>query len=248
MARTETYSYGQGRVYLAQRNAAGVIGAQRWVGDVSALSIKFTVEDFTHKESYSGQRLEVRKIITSREGELSATFHELSRENLSLALLGSDSEIQAGSVTGEALPAEIKAGDRIALKYPNVSAVVINTLTENTDYKVDAIFGAIEFLKPQTGFSQTVAYSYGKVDNVAMMTENATDLFLRFEGINLAEQNEWNLVELYKVNFNPTETLDLINNEDSLGSLSLNAKVLADTSKVGDKVLGRFGRVMKIKK
>lgn len=248
MARVETYSYGQGKVYLASRTAAGVIGAQRWVGDVSALSVKFSVEDFTHKESYSGQRLEVRKIITSREGELSATFHEFSRENLALVLLGADSRIQAGSVTAEALPAEIKAGDRIALAHANVSNVVISTLTENTDFVVDSIFGAIEFLKPQTGFNQTVAYSYGAVDNVAMMTENATDLFLRFEGLNLAEEAEWNLVELYKVNFNSTEALDLINNEDALGGLSVTAKVLADTSKTNDKTLGRFGRVVKITK
>lgn len=51
------------------------------------------------------------------------------------------------------------------------------------------------------------------------------------------EDNEWNLVELYKVNFNPTETLDLINNEDSLGALPLTGKIL-----------GRFGRSMRIKK
>ena len=248
MARVETYSYGQGRVYLARRTPAGVIGTQRWIGDVSALNVKFTVEDFAHKESYSGQRLEVRKIITSREGETSMTLHEFSRENLALALLGTDSEIQAGNVTGETLPSEIKAGDRIALKYPNVSNVVINTLVDKTDYIVDEIFGAIEFLKPQSNFTQTVAYSYGKVDNVAMMTENSTDLFLRYEGVNLAEENEWNVVELYKVNFNPTETLDLINNEDSLGALPLTGRVLADTSKVGDKQLGRFGRTMRIKK
>ena len=248
MARVETYSYGQGRVYLANRTPEGVVGVQRWIGDVSAISVKFTVDDFSHKESYSGQRLEVRKIITSREGEVSMTLHEFSRENLALALLGTDSEIQAGTVTGEALPSEIKASDRVALKYPNVSNVVINSLTANTDYIVDETFGAIEFLKPQTSFTQTVSYSYGKVDNVAMMTVNSTDLFLRFEGVNLAEDNEWNLVELYKVNFNPTETLDLINNEDSLGSLPLTGKVLADTSKANDKVFGRFGRTMRIKK
>lgn len=248
MARQETYSYGQGKVYLARRGADGSAQNQRWVGDVSDLSVSFTVEDFTHKESYSGQRLEVRKLITGKSGELSITFHELSRENLALVLLGDESAVQAGSVTGEKLPSEIKAGDRIALAHANVSAVAIATLTENTDFIVDEIFGAVEFLKPQTGFNQTVSYSYGAVDNVAMMTKNAEDLFLRYEGVNLAEENEWNLVELYKVNFNPTEALKLINNENALDALAAKAKILADTSKVGDKVMGRFGRVVKIKK
>lgn len=71
---------------------------------------------------------------------------------------------------------------------------------------------------------------------------------MRYEGVNLAEENEWNLVELYKVNFNPTEALKLINNENALDALAAKAKILADTSKVGDKVMGRFGRVVKIKK
>ncbi len=55
MARVETYSYGQGKVFLASRTPEGVVGAQRWIGDVSAISVKFIVESFSHKESYSGQ-------------------------------------------------------------------------------------------------------------------------------------------------------------------------------------------------
>lgn len=32
MARQETYSYGQGKVYLARRGADGSVQNQRWVG------------------------------------------------------------------------------------------------------------------------------------------------------------------------------------------------------------------------
>ena len=60
--------------------------------------------------------------------------------------------------------------------------------------------------------TETVAYSYGEVLNVAMLTSNPKDLFLRYEGVNLAEQNEWIMLELYKINFNPTDALALINN------------------------------------
>ena len=35
MAHVETYSYGQGKLYLAVRDASGFVGEQRWVGDVS---------------------------------------------------------------------------------------------------------------------------------------------------------------------------------------------------------------------
>jgi hypothetical protein len=36
MAQSETYYYGQGKVFLARRQANGKPGAFRWVGDVSA--------------------------------------------------------------------------------------------------------------------------------------------------------------------------------------------------------------------
>ncbi|MDG2540993.1 hypothetical protein [Pasteurella multocida] len=248
MSRAETYSYGQGKVYLAERLPSGEIGAQRWVGDVSELSISLNVEDFPHKESYSGNRQEVRKIITAKTGEVSAKFHELSAENLSLALLGQSTKIETGSVSGEKLPEEIKKGDRIALAHQNVSSVTIGSLTENTDFIVDATFGAVEFLKEISSNSDTVSYSYGEVLNVALLTENPKDLFLRFEGVNLAEDNEWTLVELYKVNFNPTDALSLINSGNELDALNAKAKILADTTKTGDKTLGRFGRIVKITK
>jgi hypothetical protein len=54
-------------------------------------------------------------------------------------------------------------------------------------------------------------------------------------------------LELYKINFNPTDALALINNDNSLAALSAKAKVLADTTKTGDTVLGRFGRIQTIK-
>ncbi|WP_018652021.1 hypothetical protein [Actinobacillus capsulatus] len=244
--RNETYSYGQGKVYLAERLPGGAIGAQRWVGDVSELSVSLTVEDFTHKESYSGNRQEVRKIITGKSGEVSVKFHELSVDNLSLLLLGNAGKIAEGTVTGEKLPAEIKVGDRIALAYANVSEVKIDNMTEGTDFFVDSIFGAVEFLTAHTGNTETVAYKYGEVQNVAMLTGNPKDLCLRYEGVNMAEQNEWVLVELYKINFNPTDALNLINNDNALDALSAKAKVLADTHKKGDDLLGRFGRIVKI--
>ena len=248
MAHVETYSYGQGKLYLAVRDATGKVGAQRWVGDVSELSISLSVESFEHTESYSGARQKVRKIITGKSGEVSAKFHELSLENLSLTLLGSESKKEAASVTGEALPADIKAGDRITLAHQDVREVKIGSLVEGVDYNVDPIFGAVEFLKAIPNNTDTAAYKHGALESVAILTENPKDLFLRFEGENLAELNEWTVVELYKVNFNPTEALNLINNDNSLNALSTKAQVLADTTKVGDKELGRFGRVIKIRK
>lgn len=244
--RQESYSYGQGAVFLAKRHADGATAPFRWVGDVSELSISFSIEDFTHKESYSGQRQEVRKIITGKTGELSVKFHEFSSENLSLVLLGKSQQVEAGTSTFK-LPATIKAGDRFALPHQHVHSVTIASLSANTDFIVDETFGTIEFIKPQSE-AKTVNYSYKAVESVAIFNDNPQDLVLRFEGINLAEQEQYRLVELYKVNFNPTEALNLINNESNLDGLDAKAKILADTTKPTTGDLGRFGRVIHIHK
>ena len=52
MQNPETYYYGQGRVSIALRDAiTGALGKWRWIGDVSALSIKLSVDKVQHSES-----------------------------------------------------------------------------------------------------------------------------------------------------------------------------------------------------
>ncbi|QIM62983.1 hypothetical protein A1D29_10630 [Pasteurellaceae bacterium Orientalotternb1] len=242
----ETYYYGQGKVYLSKRDSAGNPVDLRWVGDVSELTATLNVESLSHKESYSGQRTTARKLVIGTEGEVSAKFHEMSHENLALLLRGNTKEVDSGSVSGEKLPRNITADQRIALVHQNVSNVTIDTLTEGEDFSVDNVFGVVTFLKPQSDFEQTISYNYGKVTNTTMLTEQAEDLFLRYEGINLAENNQYQLVELYKVNFEPASALALINTENSLAALDAKAAILADNTKASDDTLGRFGRVVTI--
>ncbi|WP_431222205.1 hypothetical protein ACQ86O_17775 [Serratia sp. L9] len=76
MAQIETYQYNQGKVYLARRDAYGKPLAWRWIGDVSVLSLALTVENLSHKESYSGQRMTVRRFPISKDGIVTMTWHE----------------------------------------------------------------------------------------------------------------------------------------------------------------------------
>ncbi|ELS9321421.1 hypothetical protein R6P07_000989 [Salmonella enterica] len=129
------------------------------MGDVSKLELALSVETLTHKESYSGQRATTRRIITSKDATVTSTWYEFSAENLATQLYGERAIIAAGTVTGEALPDNILAGDRLSLAHQNVSDVVIGTLTEGTDYTVDALYGALTFLTPQAK-AQSVNYSH----------------------------------------------------------------------------------------
>lgn len=241
----ETYYYGQGKVYLGRRNDAGQAVTMRWIGDVDSLEVALTTESFTHKESYSGHRAPVRRISTSKDGSVTSTWYEHSPENLAVLLYGEKVVVPAGTVTGEVLPAGIVAGDRVLLAHHNVSAVIITGLTLGEDYTVDLKFGAIEFITtPAT--PPSVNYSYASSINTSMFTASPVDLFLRYEGINLAENGAPVVLELYKVQFDPVSALSLINTDTSLPGLETTAAVLLDTERPEDAEFGRYGRVIHV--
>lgn len=249
MARQETYYYGQGKVFLAERDPiTGAPGVYRWIGDCDALSLALEVESFDHKESYSGQRASVRRLYTGKEGTLSSTWYERSPENVALVLYGQAVNIAAGTVTGEALPLGIVAGDRVALAHQDVSDVVIGSLIDGTDYILYADVGAVEFLKTPdvTDAALTVNYKYGAAVNTSMFTQNARDVALRYEGINLAEGGKRVILELYKIQLDPVSAMDWINTDTSLSGLETSAGVLVDTLRQDDPVIGRYGRVIHV--
>jgi len=244
------YFSGQGRVYLAQRDANGNPLALRWVGNVPDLKITLNVETIEHKESYSGQRLTDLQLITAKDGEFSCTLEDLSAENLELSLYGVTSSVTSGMVVDEPLPTDILDGETRLLAHQFVSNVVIKdsaaspaTLTEGTHYKVHAAQGAIEFLDV-TGFTQPflVDYDYGAAKSVAMFRSAQPEVWLRFDGINTADANRPVIVDLYRVAINPTRDLSLISEE--LQRFELSGRVLADLTKDASGALGQFGRIV----
>lgn len=80
---------------------------------------------------------------------------------------------------------------------------------EGTDYEVDYTYGAITFLTAQAT-APSVNYGYAGSVNTTLFTQKPIDLFLRFEGINLAEGGAAKILELYKISFSPAAALALI--------------------------------------
>ncbi|MFZ2999827.1 MAG: hypothetical protein WA071_05840 [Undibacterium umbellatum] len=251
MSYQPQYFLGQGKVFIAQRDAAGNPKAMRWLGDVDDAKISLKTGKIERKESWSGERGKALSISVDKEASIDLTLMEFSKENLSFALFGKTTSTASGSVTGEQLTSGLLVGDRIPLKNPNVSAVVITdsaatpATVNPSKYEVDPKYGAIT-IKDVAGLTQPLiaAYSHGAVDSVAIFASTPDDLFLRYEGINLAQGGAPIVVELYRVKSEPLKELSLIT--DKQGDMKVNAEVLIDSTKPADGAMGRFGRIIQV--
>lgn len=253
---TETYYYGQGRVSIALRDpVTGLPGKWRWIGDVSACAIKMQVQKVQHNESYSGQVAETKNFPTKKTATLDLTIHQIDSDNLSFALFGTKQSIVGSTVTGEAL-GTLAAGDVFYLANPGVSVVTLSdstsgtpkTLVAGTDYVVeDANFGRLRLINVGTYVMPLIAsYTYGARTSVGMFTAAQPVVALRYEGLNLAEQNAPVLVDLYKVSTDPLAELALIGTGNDVAGMQVTGGILLDPGKPATGPLGQFGVISQI--
>ncbi|EIV2911563.1 TPA: hypothetical protein ACGD69_003366 [Serratia marcescens] len=242
----ETYYYGQGKVYLARRDESGHPGAWRWVGDVSALEITLSSEYKVKKISRAGKLVSVQNFMFSHSGKLLSTWHSFSPENLAILLSSVCVKNTPAIVANESLPAGIQAGDRVSLAHQNVWDVDISGLKAGVEFVVDAVWGAIEFIRTPGNQPLNASYCYANSVSIPIFTSAKNEFAFRYEGQNLAEDKRKTLVELYRVAFEPVTSFPLINNDSSIAKLETSAEVMYDINRAADSKLGQFGKVVLI--
>lgn len=240
----------QGKFYAAPVTN-GVPGAFRFLGNVPEGAMQLQTDFFSHSESTTGQRLEDLRIARAKSSRINITLEDFSKENLALGLYGASSSVTAGSVSNEAVPSGLLAGDFVRTAKPNISALVVTdsagtpaTLTAGTHYEItSAAHGTIKILNVAS-FVQPfkLAYSNAIATNINMLTQNAQELWLRFDATETVPGQGNKLVELYRVAFDPTSDFQLLHQE--IGRLPLAGSALYDSTKAADAVLGQFGRVV----
>ncbi|HBY4322770.1 hypothetical protein [Klebsiella pneumoniae] len=238
------YYYGQGKLYLARRNSAGQALSWRWVGDVSALNIELEFEEKKSRTSVGGRLVNSQRYITALGGKITSTWHDFSAENLQILLDTRNLSQPPDVYAQETLPEGIEAGDRITLRNQNVWGVSIENMNDGDDYIVDNLWGGITFFITPEDQPVIVNYQHA-ASTVLPLAESISEEFsLRYEGINLAENNQPVLVEVYRVSLDPVATLTLINTETELSGLETTANILYDGQKSNDELLSRLGRIV----
>lgn len=239
---TSPYYYGQGRLYLSKIKFDGTPENLLWLGDCSGLTLNIASEITVKKTSRGGRRLDAGLSVTDTTASLSFTLYEHSQENIARALWGRTESSIAAFVAGQPLPDGMKPGQRFIICHASVWDVYIPGLEDGTDYKVDYLFGAIEFITaPPDGL--TVSYYHSRHAHVTLLSTLPDDLYLRYEGNNLASPEQLVMLDIYRVKLSPVDVFSLINNDSSVSSISINARVLPDLSRYTGADFDLFGRM-----
>lgn len=240
------YFSGQGILYAAIRQVNGKPGKLYDMGNVPEMKVSLKTDVSVKKESRTGFRLPVSRLTKSNEAELSITLDEFTLDNLALALYGSVITKAAGTVTGEALPTGLVAGDRVQLANPKVSTVVVKdsagtpaTLALTTNYTVDADPGHIVIVNPGA-FTQPFKadYAFASSKKMGAFTQAAPERMIILEGMNTLDSNRRVRVTLFRALMDPASDLGFI--QDDYAKLDLKGSVLADGTRASSDPLGQF--------
>lgn len=251
----ERFHYGQGEVLAARWDGDTPPGANAWMKlwDVGALSLALTRESFTHKESRTGKKMEVREIANGESGTLSATINAINTWNLALLLSSTPQDVAGASVSGIELPTGVAVGDVILTDHIGISNLVVTdsagtpATIADTHFDVAEGYGKIEVKSLPTSPAPTqplkLAYTYAAARAVGILAEsNPAKIMLRYNGINLAENGAPVVVDLWKLSVGVLSELALINNDTSVASMPFTAKLLADLTRE-ETELGYFGQI-----
>ncbi|MCK5787875.1 MAG: hypothetical protein KAH32_02670 [Chlamydiia bacterium] len=232
------YFSGQGAILVGGRDVSGNPTGLRPVGNVSALTLGVETTTFEHKESCSGVRGVDLEIVQEINVSMAMTMESINKENLSLGLYGTSNVVSGATVTDE--PAIAYHDLWTPLVNIQVNTVVVTdvggatTYTEGTDYVVNESAGTIKALS--TGAITDaqpleVDYNFVDQDNIdALISGTPPIKFVRFEGLNTADNNKPVVIDIFKVSLQPLAEWALI--QDEIAQMEVESKILSDPLRV----------------
>jgi hypothetical protein len=255
MAVKTNYYIGKGPLFIADRDADGNPGALEDVGEV-ILSLEVTKE---FKSNYSTRNAVNEKdahVPVAQELKCTITLKERTAKNLQYILHGTKTANAGAAVVDQAFPAGIAAGEQHRLPgFTGIaSALSIEdsagapvALVEGTNYTVDLKYGRVKFILV-TGFTQPFKASFTNAAStrVSILTKRVVNKFLRFEGINIGNNDGARafLEEFYNCTLMPAQKVE--EKGEDFSTYELQVECLADPNKADDPELGRYGNLLEL--
>jgi len=233
------YFSGQGPVLLATRDpSTGAPEGFLPVGNVSSLVIAIEREEFEHKESCTGARAIDLTITQEISATVTMVMESINKENMALALFGTEAAVAAASVVAEQLIARFDKF--VPLAHIKVTNIVVEPsgggapFTLGTDYEENLAFGTICVLSTGTILDLAaieVDYDFAAQEEIQAITSSTPpERAMRFEGLNTAtDPNKELLVDVFRFAAAPLAELALI--LDEITQMSVEGDALVDSFK-----------------
>jgi hypothetical protein len=250
---TPLYFSGKGRVLVAKRDANGRPLAFARFADCAGAKMELGNSTTDIYEDETGDNLLAAQIPGQKSAKLTLTCKQFTKVSAALGFYSEPITLEAGTVTGETFPTDLQAGDEIALRYGNVTDLVITdstgtpkTMTKDTEYQENSlIFGNVGILKDATTGTYTeplkAAYSYATADVVPLFSTTPEDRYIRIEGLNNAENKAPVLIEIFKGRCQPFSSVDWIGQQAANQDLAVGC--LYDPLNASNANYGKFARV-----
>ena len=218
------YLLGQGKVFfdLINPTTKRPVDKARFVGNVpeDGFIITPTVQKVEHMESQTGKNRKDAVFYPQQSLQITVRLENIDVENLSQAIFGTSTVISQGTVTNETHTAH--KGYSFFLNRPNLTSftsLILGsgsiTITPGTDYQVNLKTGEVFIPEasviPDATEVQT-SYVAGAINRISGYTATNTELWVRFNGLNMADKLTPIVAEVFKVSFNPASALDFIKN------------------------------------
>ena len=111
------------------------------------------------------------------------------------------------------------------------------------DYVVDRQFGTIEFLVSPESTGLVVAYEHLFNQWLPFFSAKTQEFYLRFQGVNIAEDSDPVLLELYRVSVDPLATLEMISSGTDIAVMDMTSLILPDFNQQTGEAFSYFGRM-----
>lgn len=213
------YLLGQGMVFLDLINPTTKrpMDKARFVGNVpeDGFVLTPTVQKVEHMESMTGKNRKDAVFYPQQSLQITLRLESVDVENLSQAIFGTSTTIAQGTVTNETHIAHREYS--FFLNRPNVTSFtsITPTAVAGIDYNVNLKTGQVFIPKTSAIPDATevqCSYVAGAINRISGYTATNTELWLRFNGLNMADKLTPIVAEVFKVSFNPASALDFIKN------------------------------------
>lgn len=254
---TQHFYYGHGEGWLGTRNSSGVVtDFDLPLPEMDELTVSIATEKVEHMSKRASLASKNLSVVSSMSGTGKMVVSVHDPDLLKIYLFGNKSAIAGGAFLAAAaiFPSNISVGQRLPIpgNRKNISSLVIKdsagspaTLTLGTHYTIeDADAGIIKFGPSSlAGFTQpfTAAGTEGAGTAVGLLTQRQYERWLRFKGINIADDDRSCIVDLYKIQIEPAKDWTLLNTGNEPNKYEIGFELLKDDTKLPSATLGQYG-------